>query len=1039
MNLTKSELRQLIKESLIVESSKKKFNKLIEQGKIPEEDFNQMWNGKRNKFNPPFNDDLYRMIVYNTYAAEQNHSIDDFKNNYEYIKQKVLSPFASSGRALAPVTVPGIGIFDVSKSLNDKTTTYDEIMEYAEYKDSVSVKKSNVLQEIIDDAVAGKPNQHLELIYKDNNWIFLYPKSYKGSIAVSRMGGDLKYYGNATSQNSSIGRIPWCIAPDSVGNMFLNYHRRMNLHMYIGTKLGNSYRNNDKNRKVCLSFLKKHGYVDLASGNSTVNAKNKDLSQNEAKLIVGARILSALEKDAKRPERLEIDEISYYKSVNVPQYQNIEAAIDTNNDNDLQRFLKESGSIARHTENVELLKYIYLKYGVTSLKSEDYIDDNFNVVNTGGVSLKEIEKNPLFNTSFLQSLNVEISSLPPRHMMIINPRFIEAVCTKAMNKITGGYQDQNTEASATLEILSKMQISTTTSRKFQDMLALKLVELFSGGGDYYHRNYILNFLNFDKAFADLVFSKLDKDKIKDIVNKGSRYNTTQLANHPRVYGILYDSTQEVYSEYRTKYKAELAELRKSGKRPEPHKDPRVSPASITKVFIPPAEIVKIIDNEQGYTERFILACINQYISHNYNDNMNLSDQEAAYVKNRILEFYHSQGKAIKKIMLKTMNSDNLIKLGPDEIARLIYELYKNDIEGYPKFGNTNYDDKLLQYPLEDKNIAFIGAYFSTVQKHVLQEINQDRNVIMKILELGDSKHLIIGKLAGVCFGKNVRNFNSALSFVAMEKILSGDDYDNNLIYALVSLPEVVESEMYDNTVYKILNGKDQTKKEILLYIISTSVRGEVLTKAQSVNVASVVFDNLDTFYNDKQMASNAAQSIFKFLTNDQKLKMLYKDDGTPEMDVIIRANSAAALIKSMKSFYYNLIDIGNQYDENLDIPEADVINFDQYLKYLFLIIGTKWGASMSGVPFPGIYGGTISNHEKMYYSNQIIGRKIKLEDYFDKQAQAIDMNRNKAMFEMYFNLSPRVNSGNQDGFNIQEIPAEGDYVEIARYLEALFK
>ncbi len=706
MNLTKSELRQLIKESLIIESSKKKFNKLIEQGKIPEEDFNQMWNGKRNKFNPPFNDDLYRMIVYNTYAAEQNHSIDDFKNNYEYIKQKVLSPFASSGRALAPVTVPGIGIFDVSKSLNDKTTTYDEIMVNAEDKDSVSVKKSNVLQEIIDDAVAGKPNQHLELIYKDNKWIFLYPKSYKGSIAVSRMGGDLKYYGNATSQNSSIGRIPWCIAPDSVGNMFLNYHRRMNLHMYIGTKLGNSYRNNDKNRKVCLSFLKKHGYVDLASGNSTVNARNNDLSQNEAKLIVGAGILSALEKDAKRPERLEIDEISYYKSVNVPQYQNIEAATDTNNDNDFQRFLQESGSMARHTENVELLKYIYLKYGVTSSKSEEYVDEWGATVNSQTKVLLEIEKNPLFNTSFLKSLDMEIRRLPPRHAMMVDPRFIESVCTRAMNKITGKYQDQKTEASATLETLSKMQVSTTTSRKFQDRLALKLVELFSGGGDYYHRNYILNFLNFDKAFADLVFSKLNKEKIKKIIDSGSRYNITQLVKHPRVYGILYDNTQEVYSEYITAYKEELRELRKgTKKRPEPHRDPRVTASPV--IFIPPEEIVKIIDNEQGYTERFIVACINQYISHNYNDNINLSDQEVTYVKNRILEFYYSQGKAIKKIMLKTMNVDNLIKLDADEIANLIYELHKNDIEGYLKFGHTSYDGAILQYPQEDKNMYFI--------------------------------------------------------------------------------------------------------------------------------------------------------------------------------------------------------------------------------------------------------------------------------------------------------------------------------------------
>ena len=382
-----------------------------------------------------------------------------------------------------------------------------------------------------------------------------------------------------------------------------------------------------------------------------------------------------------------------------------------------------------------------------------------------------------------------------------------------------------------------------------------------------------------------------------------------------------------------------------------------------------------------------------------------------------------------------MSSNNLLGISADEIAKLIYELHENDIEGYLKFGNTSYDNRILQYPLEDKNIAFIEAYLSTATKHVLHDLNQDRNVIIKILELGDSKHVIIGKLAKVCFDKKAGSFNSALSGVAMQKILSDDDYDSNLIYALVSSPEVLESEMYDNTVYKILNGKDQTQKEMILYIISTSARKGVLTIDQSANVASVVFDNLDTFYNDKQAASSTASSIFKFLTNDQKLKMLYKDDGTPEMDTIIRRSSAEALFKSMQKFYYNVVEIGNEYDQNQDIPKADVINFNQYLKYLFLTIGV----SQTNIEAFFSEAQSQYSHQKSYYANQTIGRKVTLKDYFDSQAQAVDMNRNKKMFEMYFNLSSKVTAGNEDGFNIQEIPAEGDYVEIAKYLEALFE
>jgi hypothetical protein len=1017
MNLSELELRSLIKESLIVESSKKKFNKLIEQGKVPEEDFSQMWNGKRNKFNPPFNDDLYRMIVYNTYNAEQNHSVEDFKNNYEYIKQKVLSPFASGGRALAPVTVPGIGIFDVSKSLNDKTTTYDEIMEYAEYKDSVTVKKSNVLQDIIDDAVAGKSNQHLELIYKDDSWIFLYPKSYKGSIAVSRMGGDLKYYGNATSQNSSIGRIPWCIAPDSAGNMFLNYHRRMNLHMYIGTKLGNRYKNNDNNRKVCLSFLKKHGYVDLAKGNSTVNARNKDLPKSEVMSIVGSGIFSALEKDAKRPERLEIDEISYYKSVNFAQFQNIEAAIDTNSQTDYERFLKETESIGQYTESAELLKYIYLKFGSKNNETK-YVDDDFNVFTVSSLALSGIEENPLFNASFLKSLNVDPSSLPPRHGMILDSRLVESVCTNAMNSLRFTWQDRDSDAKATLVTLSKMQISTM-SQKFQDKLAFTLIKMLESKNDYIYSNLVLDFMSVDKTFADLVFGKLGKEKIRALIDKGSF-----LKNHPLVFGMIYNNTQEVYSDYRIAVKKGLAKFRKRAPSQDRVQDnPRFS--ATPSSFIPPEEIVKIIDNEQGYSDGFIVSCMKQYIGFNHGGIIKLSDQEAGYVKNKILEFYYSKGKNTKKAILKQIHADNLLGTDSDEIGKLIYELYKNNAKEYPKFGKTSYDDKVLHHALDDKNIVFIEAYLPVLNRHFLQGLNEDENVTRKILELGDSKHLIIGKLAAASFYQKAENFNSDLSLATMEKILSGDDYDSSLIYALVSSPAVLESQMYDNTVYKILNEKDQTKKEMLLYVISTSARRFSLTKAQSTNVASAVFDNLDTFYNDKQMASDSVSSIFKFLTNDQKLKMLYKDDGDLTMNVVIRSSASTELIISMKGFYYDLVSIGYEYNEGFG--EADLINFDQYLKYLLLTIGVK----QSDIPE------VLEVDNRLEFVNSAISKVITGKKYYDEQAQAVDMNRNKKMFEMYFNLSSTVTSraSNHD----DNIPADGDYAQIANYFETLFK
>ena len=47
------------------------------------------------------------------------------------------------------------------------------------------------------------------------------------------MGPNYNYLNpNAPSEKVQLGDMTWCTTVDGSGNMFLNYHQKMNLHMY---------------------------------------------------------------------------------------------------------------------------------------------------------------------------------------------------------------------------------------------------------------------------------------------------------------------------------------------------------------------------------------------------------------------------------------------------------------------------------------------------------------------------------------------------------------------------------------------------------------------------------------------------------------------------------------------------------------------------------------------------------------------------------------------------------------------------------------
>ena len=111
----------------------------------------------------------------------------------------------------------------------------------------------------------GPDNPDYEVIINDSEWIICYPKTIKGSISLARSfwSGESLQYDNTVSGGigQRIGEMNWCTsivprqnAPSN--NMFLNYHRQLNLHMYYCIKKNINIE--DVDRKLCISFKKEN-------------------------------------------------------------------------------------------------------------------------------------------------------------------------------------------------------------------------------------------------------------------------------------------------------------------------------------------------------------------------------------------------------------------------------------------------------------------------------------------------------------------------------------------------------------------------------------------------------------------------------------------------------------------------------------------------------------------------------------------------------------------------------------------------------------
>ena len=354
--MRKDLIKNVFKRILVLESKLNQFEQLISQGKMPQDVLDGIWNEKVGKWIEPFNDDEYRKILFNSFDQGQAHELDYFENRANEIIRKVIRPMRSSRMSLPRQEIPGVAVIDLNPRIKPKfLLTIDECDQYINAIEETD-SKSKKLKDVLYKGLAQGEKTNFEVVYKDENIIIVYPKTYLGSIATARMGPDFRYY----TPPNIIGKMGWCTSIASGNNMFLNYHRKLNLHMYYITKVAKNYDTSDRFRKACISVMKKHGSVRLAdSSSATVDGNNKSLKQQEVIDAYGDRIFSIILNDASNPIRKEIDNEEYYKSITLGQFKTLEkAAIQENDELSISLFLEEARNIVLYTDKIELIKYL---------------------------------------------------------------------------------------------------------------------------------------------------------------------------------------------------------------------------------------------------------------------------------------------------------------------------------------------------------------------------------------------------------------------------------------------------------------------------------------------------------------------------------------------------------------------------------------------------------------------------------------------------------------------------------------------------------
>ena len=304
----------------------------------------------------------YLDIISNTINSGEQHGPDDYIQQFEFYKNSI-EPNRKDQEFLT-INIPG----GESVSLIDKvnpgscTATYDDIQQFQQARMFILGKGSKNKLAVAYEKVLNEANESdFELIADDSNWIVFYPKSIKGSIALARSYWDGsrvvydKTFNPSKGYGQNTGVIKWCTSVSGSGNMFLGYHRNLNLHMYYCINKNLNIENNS-DRKLCVSLAKVRGNVSYKDGSASVNADNNSLSEADAKNYLGD-IYNLLVKDASQDKRLEIDVESYYKSISLDQYIIMRNA----NEENIEDFTRELDNILTYSKEADEIYIVAAK------------------------------------------------------------------------------------------------------------------------------------------------------------------------------------------------------------------------------------------------------------------------------------------------------------------------------------------------------------------------------------------------------------------------------------------------------------------------------------------------------------------------------------------------------------------------------------------------------------------------------------------------------------------------------------------------------
>jgi hypothetical protein len=307
------------------------------------------------KFSPQLRGNTdYLDIISNSIKAGENHNPDDYIQQFEFFKNSI-EPNIDDEEFLK-VSVPGDD--DVSLVGRIKRglclATYNEIQQFQQARMYVLGKGSKRnLNSAYVSSLSEANERDFELIVEDDKWIVFYPKTIKGSITLARAywdGSKVSYdetFNPSKGFGKNTGKISWCTSVSGGGNMFNNYHRQLNLHMYYCINKSPSGLE-DPARKLCISFAKQSGKVTFQGGSASVDGDNNEINEEKARSYVGD-ILTKLTEDASQEKRLEIDVESYYASISFEQYLTMRAA----NEQNIDDFAQEFQQIVKYSKDAE--------------------------------------------------------------------------------------------------------------------------------------------------------------------------------------------------------------------------------------------------------------------------------------------------------------------------------------------------------------------------------------------------------------------------------------------------------------------------------------------------------------------------------------------------------------------------------------------------------------------------------------------------------------------------------------------------------------